>query len=69
MSNLYLSKDIYNVNCINHTVNAFSDYAEIEISQNSTHFICSFKNTVYDSVETAKEFENYLIDYCNKSGF
>ena len=66
MSNLYLAKDIYTQESIEETIAAFINYAKITISHNETHYICTFEQTIYDAVETVMEFENYLIDYCNK---
>lgn len=69
MSNVYLAKDIYSKESIEATITAFANYAKIMISHNKTHYICTFENAIYDVEETMKEFENYLIDYCNKLDF
>lgn len=65
MSNLNLSKDIYNKLMIDKSIVAFSELASIAVFENEKYYICLFTNCRYDIKKTKKEFENYLIDLTN----
>lgn len=66
MNELLLSKDIYNISAIKQTISAFSELAKISLYNNASHYVCVFENCIYAQDETIKEFENYLIDLCNR---
>lgn len=68
MNKLILSKDIYIISAIENAISAFSKLAEITISEETNCYFCEFNNCVYEKDITIKEFENYLIDLCNKLG-
>lgn len=67
MIKLLLSKDVYKTFLINETVKAFSDIAKISLYDDERHIVCIFEDCAYSKEQTIKEFENYLIDLCNKT--
>lgn len=69
MNKLYLSKDLYKKDAIEKTVMAFSDLSTITAYDDSDYYICVFDKCTYEASVTIKEFENYLIDLCNKLGY
>ena len=66
MTKLLLSKDIYKLSLINETASAFSTLAKISLYDDGSYIVCLFENCTYSKEQTIKEFENYLIDLCNK---
>lgn len=68
MNKLFLSKTIYDISAVKETILAFSELAKITLHNKSDYYICEFDNCVYTTEQTSMEFENYLIDLCNKMG-
>lgn len=66
MNKLMLSKELYNSTAIIKTVSAFSELVNISVTENNKYYICYFNNSRYGTKQTISEFENYLIDLCNR---
>lgn len=67
MSELRLKKELFLLDNINLTVEAFSGLCKIEMSEQDDEYIFTFSNSRYDINETIMEFENYLIDLSFKN--
>ena len=66
MNKLLLSKDVYEISIIEQTISAFSELVSICVCDSENYYVCVFENCVYSQDQTIKEFENYLINLCNK---
>ena len=62
MSKLELSKDMYKHIDLIKCCEDFRDYADIGIVDDNTHWTVEFRDCKLSEVETASEFENYLIE-------
>ena len=67
MNELRLSSQIYSEGCIREGIDAFADLCSISLSSSDGTYIVSFSDCVYDTDETMKEFENYLIELTHGS--
>jgi len=67
MSELRLKKELFLLDNINLTVEAFCGLCKIEMSEQDDEYIFTFSNSRYDINETIMEFENYLIDLSFKN--
>ena len=65
---LLLLKEIYSIDRIRQTCNAFSDLAEITVTDSNKYWKCEFAECRFDYKKTICEFENYLIGVSNKEG-
>lgn len=65
MNELRLRKSIFNSDILEGAISDFSDLCDIQIKNENDYVICSFFNCKYDTIETMKEFENYVIDLLN----
>ncbi len=63
---IQLSKDIYKKSAIDRAVLDYAKLAHFIITESETHYYCKITHTIYDSVLTAKEFENYIIGIMNQ---
>lgn len=62
MINLKLNKEIYPYESLQHSYKDYAELAKIKIEDDSQYWILSFSDCLYDEAETAKEYENYLIE-------
>ena len=67
MSDLKLKKELFSLTKIFQSVNAFSEIADISVSEEADVYNCKFCACVYDKDDTIREFENYLIDLSYKN--
>lgn len=65
MMTLKLCKEIYSLNVVLQSKDAFSGLAEITISTGCDYWTCCFTNCKVDASQTIAEFENYAIDLMN----
>ncbi|MGN9077150.1 HxsD-like protein [Oliverpabstia intestinalis] len=65
MNKSMLNMDIYSVENIKKTCNAYKDFARIKIKRNYNYMELTFDRCKYDTDITIKEFENYLINIEN----
>ena len=66
MSELWLSKQIYEKKYILHTISTYEDICKIVIYEEADKWICNFEKSKYDLELTIREFENYLIALSNR---
>lgn len=59
------SKEIYSKNKILTSIEAYSEYADISLQEDSKDYICCFENCRYDEDLTVDEFSNYIIACMN----
>lgn len=67
MINLKLNKEIYPYESLQHSCKDYAELAKIKIEDNQQYWILSFSDCRYDKAETAKEYENYLIELTYRS--
>lgn len=67
MINLKLNKEIYPYESLQHSCKDYSELAKIKIENDSKYWILCFSDCRYDEAETAKEYENYLIELTYRS--
>lgn len=65
MNDLMLNTNIYKKNWIFLAAKAFEDICNINIIETNDYIVCKFSNCIYDTIETIREFENYIIDLMN----
>ena len=65
MNELYLSTEIYSVEIIKAAIRQFASLSDINLITESSYYKCIFSECIYDTEETMKEFENYIIDSMN----
>lgn len=63
---LLLNKDIYSFNKIDEAISAFSNLAEVTVTEDSKYWICIFLKSKAAISRTIDEFENYLIGITNR---
>lgn len=68
MNSLELHTELYSYDALMAAVKAFSAICRIQIEPKNAHFVCTFTDCLYDTKETMKEFENYVIDWLNAGG-
>ncbi len=62
MIRLSLSDELYPFRLVKQATQAFDQIAHIEVNPSEGRTVCSFSQCLYDDDQTAREFENYLID-------
>lgn len=65
MNKLKLNTNIFTKDYIERAVCAYKNICKIEITECGDYIFCEFTDCIYDKDETAKEFENYIIDLMN----
>lgn len=68
MNDLKLNKELYDRKDIVSVAKVFSHLAMIRIEDDNDYWKCRFENCRYDTEQTKREFENYLIDHINSKG-
>lgn len=66
MNRLFLSKLLYEEEYIRKAIFDYQNLTTISLSDENTHFVCTFENCKYTVDLTIREFENYVIDLCAK---
>lgn len=66
---IQLSKEIYSKAAIDRAIQDYNALGNFRVTESETHYACKITHTVYDSLLTAKEFENYVIDLMNQKEF
>ena len=67
MNELRLSAQIYSADRIREAIGAFAGLCSMSLSSSDGAYAVSFSDCVYDTDETIKEFENYLIELTHGS--
>lgn len=67
MINLKLNKEIYPLKSLQQACKDYSKLTKIKVENFLQYWILSFSDCQYDEVETAKEYENYLIELTYRS--
>ena len=65
MSKISINKNIFDKQILITAIEEYKYIATITVEETSDYFNLQFDNCEYDEEETAKEFENYLIDLTN----
>lgn len=65
MNKLKLTTNIFSKAYIEEAIRAYKDICNIEISEINNYIVCKFTDCIYNTEETIKEFENYVIDLMN----
>ena len=65
MSKSQINKEIFDIGIVTKAIEDYSDIASINVSETKDYIELEFDNCKYDTEETVKEFENYLIDLTN----
>ena len=65
MSKSQINKEIFDIGIVTKAIEDYSDIASINVSETKDYIELEFDNCKYDTEETIKEFENYLIDLTN----
>lgn len=61
MITLQLHSEIFSVDNIEYTKEAYADFANINFKSENNYWLVTFSDCKYDEKETIKAFENYLI--------
>ena len=65
MSKSQINKEIFDIGIVTKAIEDYSDIASINVYETKDYIELEFDNCKYDTEETIKEFENYLIDLTN----
>lgn len=66
MNKLFLRKLLYEEEYIKKAIIDYQNLTAIYLSEENTHFVCTFENCKYNVDLTIREFENYVIGLCAK---
>ena len=67
MNEIMLKKELFRFSNIQQSIVAFSDLCIITVYEQDNAYLCTFTGCKYDTEETVREFENYLIDLSYKN--
>ncbi len=66
---IQLSKEIYSKAAIERAIHDYSSLGHFQVTESETYYICKIINSIYDSLLTANEYENYVIALMNQKEF
>ena len=61
-------KELYSKEVIAKAVNDYSEIADIFVKNKEKYWQCLFQNCRFETEQTIREFENYMIDLLNVRG-